>query len=358
LLKLTYPTAFVLDQANVESGPDWYRAPNGTGPYRLARWDTFKLMLYERNDDYYLDPPQIPYVIVQLYTGDPIRLYESGDIDVSGVGSFDLERFEDPKEPMHTELLSGVSLCTGMIIFDNQQPPFDDPKVRQAFSLAFDRSKFIGVVLHGNALPAIGPLPPGLPGYNPDLKGLPYDPAQARKLLADSKYGGADRLPPIVYTDGGQGSDASPDIAALAQMWQKNLGVTITIENIEPDKYIDLTKAGQHGQLFSGGWCADYPDPENFSDVLFHTGAQQNDSHYSNLQVDALLERARIEPDVAKRLHLYQQAEQLIVNDAAVMFTTHSLSHVLVKPHIKGYTLTPIDIPLQRYLSIDPSELK
>jgi oligopeptide transport system substrate-binding protein len=230
--------------------------------------------------------------------------------------------------------------------------------VRQAFSLAFDREKFIDVVLHGNALPAIGPLPPGLPGYNVDLKGLPYDPERARQLLKESKYGGADKLPPIVYTDGGNGSGVGPGIAALAQMWQKNLGVTITIENLEPDKYVDLTKAGQHGQMFSGGWCADYPDPENFTDALFHTSVQQNDSHYSNPQVDALLEQARVEPDVTKRIQLYQQAEQMIVDDAAVLFTTHSLSHVLVKPHIKGYALTPIDIPLERYLSIDPTQLK
>jgi oligopeptide transport system substrate-binding protein len=358
LLKLTYPTAFVLDKDNVESGAQWYRTPNGTGPYRLARWDSFKLMLYERNDDYYLDPPQIPYVVVQLYTGDPIRLYESGDIDVSGVSSFDLERFEDPKEPMHTELLSGVSLCTGMIVFDNKQPPFDDPKVRQAFSLAFDRSKYIDVVLHGNALPAIGPLPPGLPGYNVDLKGLTYDPERARQLLRESKYGGADKLPPIVYTDGGNGSDIGGDVAALAQMWQQNLGITITVENIEPDKWSDLLHTGQHGQIFSYGWCADYPDPENFADVLFHTGAQQNLGNYSNPQVDKILEQARTEQDVTRRIQLYQQAEQMIVDDAAVLFTTHGLSHVLVKPHIKGYVLTPIDIPLERYLSIDPTQLK
>jgi oligopeptide transport system substrate-binding protein len=91
--ELTYPTAFVVDQENVESGPDWYRAPNGTGPYRLARWDSFKSMLYERNDDYYLEPAKIPYVIYQLYTGDPLRLYESGDIDVTGVGGSSLPRF-------------------------------------------------------------------------------------------------------------------------------------------------------------------------------------------------------------------------------------------------------------------------
>jgi oligopeptide transport system substrate-binding protein len=358
LQKLTYPTAFVLDRDNVESGPDWYRTPNGTGPYRLARWDKFKSILYERNDDYYVQPPQIPYVILQLYTGDPLRLYESGDIDVVGIGGSDLPRFQDPAEPMHADLRDGVSLCTGMINFDNKQAPFDDPKVRQAFTRAFDREKYIDIVVHNNALPAHGPLPPGLPGYNAALKGLDYDPQAARQLLSDSTYGSADKLPPIIFTVGGHGSDIGASVSSLAQMWQNTLGVTITIENIDPDKYSDLIHAGQHGQIFIGGWCADYPDPENFTDALYHTGAQQNQSNYSNLQVDALLEQARTERDANQRIKLYQQAEQQIVDDAPMIFTTHSLSHVLVKPYLQGYTLVPIDIPLEKYLSIDASQLK
>ena len=358
LLKLTYPTAFVLDRANVESGSDWYRTPNGTGPYYLARWDSFKSILYERNPDYYLAEPQIPYVIVQLYTGYSLRLYEAGEIDVSGVGGNDLQRFTSPDEPMSKELLNGVSLCTGMIKFDVKQPPFDDPLVRQAFSLAFDRTQYIDIVDQSDALPAIGVLPPGLPGYNTDLQGLPYDPARARQLLAQSKYGSVDQLPPIVFTTGGNGSNIGSSVAALAQMWQQNLGITITVENLDPNKYSDLIQAGVHGQIFGGGWCADYPDPENFLDVLFHTDAEQNDGHYSNPEVDKLLEAARVELDVNKRLQLYQQAEQLIVNDAPAIFTEHGLSHVLVKPYLKGYVLTPIDIPLERYLSIDASQMK
>lgn len=356
LLKLTYPVAFVVDRQNVESGDDWWRSPNGTGPYRLARWESFKSILYERNDDYYLEPPKIANIIVQLFTGVGLRLYESGEIDLTGVGLSDVPRFEDPKEPLHDQLLSGVSLCTGMIIFDVTQPPFDDPKVRQAFSLAFDREKYIDVVLSGIALPAIGPFPPGLPGYDDTLEGLPYDPVRAKQLLGESKYAG--KMPPIIYTDGGSGSDIGGDVAALAQMWQQNLGITITVENLEPDKYSDLVHAGQHGQIFSGGWCADYPDPENFADALFHTGAQQNQSNYSNPELDKILEEARVEQDAAKRMRLYQQAQRIIVADAPVLFTTHGLSYVLVKPYIQGYVLTPIDIALERYLSIDASKLK
>jgi oligopeptide transport system substrate-binding protein len=358
LMKLAYPTTYVVDRDNVESGPDWYRTPNGTGPYRLIRWESFKSMLYERNDDYYREPAKIPYIVYQLYTGSPLRLYESGDIDITGVGGSSLPRYQDPEEPMHADLQNGVSMCTGMIIIDNHQPPFDDPKVRQAFSMAFDRTKYIDIVAQNDALPAYGPQPPGLPGYNKDLQGLPYDPEKARQLLAESKYSDAGQMPPIVFTVAGHGSDESGSVSALAQMWQQTLGITITVENIEPDKYYDLTHAGQHGQLFSGGWCADYPDPENFTDVLFHTDAQQNESHYSNTRVDALLEQARTERDVAKRLQLYQQAEQLIVNDAPVIFTVHSLSHVLVKPYVQGYVLTPIGVPLEQYLSIDASKMK
>ena len=111
----------------------------------------------------------------------------------------------------------------------------------------------------------------------------------------------------------------------MAQMWQQNLGVTITVENIETNLYNDKIYAGQHGQLFDDGWCADYPDPENFADALFHSGAQQNLGNYSNPELDALLEQARVEQDVSRRIQLYQQAEQIIVNDAPALFTMHSM---------------------------------
>jgi oligopeptide transport system substrate-binding protein len=158
--------------------------------------------------------------------------------------------------------------------------------------------------------------------------------------------------------DNGYGSSIGPDVAALAQMWQQALGVTITVELLESDHYLDEIYAGHHGQIFTTGWCADYPDPENFADVLFHTGSQQNQSNYSNPQVDTLLEQARVEQDVEKRIQLYQQVEQMIVDDAPVIFTTHNISYLLVKPYIQGYVLTPIDVPLERYLWIDVSKMK
>ncbi len=350
LYKLTMPVAFVLDRNNVESGSEWYRTPNGTGPYKLDRWERFKLMVYVANQDFYLGAPSIPQIVVELFSGVGIRLYESGDIDVTGVSSYDAPMVLDPANPMHPDLLTGVSLCTSYVVFDVTQPPFDDVKVRQAFTMGFDRQKYFDVVYNGVGVLAKGPYPPALPGYNVELEGLPYDPQQARQLLAESKYGGASGLPPIVYTEAGIGNNSGPDAAAMADMWEQNLGVTITIENIEPDKYYDLLYSGQHGQLFSGGWCADYPDPENFADVLFHSGAQQNTGNYSNPALDAILDKARVEMDTATRIQLYQQAEQMIVEEAPAIFTIHNISFLLVKPYVKGYVWTPITIPIERYL--------
>jgi len=349
LLKLTYPTAFVVDKENVESGSDWYRHPNGTGPYRLIEWTSFERIVYQANQDFYLGAPSIPYVIVNLYSGDSQALYETGDVDITGVYSID--RFTDPAEPLHNELRTGVSLCTGYVIFDITQPPFDDVNVRKAFSMAFNRQQYLDVVMNGHALPAQGVYPPGLPGFNIALQGLPYNPEQARELLKQSNYG--INLPPIVFTDRGIGSHIGADVAALADMWKKNLGVTITVENLEPDYFIDQLYSGNHGQLFSGGWCADYPDPENFADVLFHTGSNQNNGGYSNPELDTLLEAARVEQDVAKRIEMYQQAEQTIVDDAAALFTVHYLDYQLVKPYVMGYVLTPIDIPIERYMWLE-----
>jgi len=352
LLKLTYATGLVVDKANIESGSDWVYHPNGTGPYKLVEWDHGQQIIYQSNANFYLGEPRIPFVVYEINQGNSQNLYEDGRVDISYVNSID--RFLDPTEPLHQELYAGVSLCTDYVVFDVTKPPFDDVKVRQAFSMAFDRQKYVDIVMGGHALPAIGLYPPALPGFNSALTGLPFDSQRARQLLAESKYGSASALPPIVYSEGGIGSYIDSRTAALAQMWKQYLGVTITVENIEPNFYYDQLYSGHHGQLFSGGWCADYPDPENFADALFHTGAEQNTGGYSNPKLDTLLEAARIERDVNKRIQMYQQAEQMIVNDAPVLFTVHSLMYMLVKPYVKGYVLTSIDkVSIERYMSLD-----
>lgn len=353
LMKLTFPTSFIVDKDNVSIGEEWVRTPNGTGPYKLTEWKPNEYIVYEANKDFYLGAPSIPYVVYKLYAGDDVRLFETGDVDIAGVGLYDVERILDPTEPLHANLVTGVSLCTSYVVFDATVPPFDDANVRKAFSMAFDRQRYVDVLYRGQALPAVGLYPPGMPGFDYGLQGLPYDPAQARELLKQSKYGGPEGLPEIVYTNAGVGSYVGGSVSALAEMWEQNLGVTIKVENVDFNFYYEQIFSGNHGQILDGGWCADYPDPENFADVLFHSGAPQNHGGYSNPELDALLESARIEPDVAKRIAMYQEAERIIVDDAPVLFLTHSLSYELVQPYVKGFVFTPISISLERYLWLE-----
>ncbi|MDO9302570.1 MAG: hypothetical protein Q7T89_14380, partial [Anaerolineales bacterium] len=117
--------------------------------------------------------------------------------------------------------------------------------------------------------------------------------------------------------------------------------------------FYEQSSQQDYGQVTTTGWCADYPDPENFADVLFHSGSSQNNGGYSNPELDTLLEQARVEHDVTQRIAMYQQAEQMIVDDAPVLFTTHSLSYQLVQPYVKGFVFTPITVPLERYMWLE-----
>lgn len=353
LMKLTFPTSYIVDKDNVSSGEEWVYQPNGTGPYKLKEWRSYEYIVYEANQDFYLGAPSIPYVVVKLFAGDDVRLFETGEVDIAGVGLFDVERMLDPNEPLNRNLVTGVNLCTSYVTFDTTLPPFDDVKVRKAFSMAFDRQRYVDVLYRGVALPAVGLYPPGLPGFSYELQGLPFDPVQARELLAQSKYGGPEGLPEIIYTNAGIGSYIGDNVAALAEMWEQYLGVKIKVENLDYNFYYEQLFSGNHGQIFDGGWCADYPDPENFADVLFHSGAPQNIGGYSNPEFDALLEAARIEPDVTKRIAMYQEAERILVNDAPVLFTTHSLSYELVQSYVRGFVHTPISISAERYMWLD-----
>ena len=136
-------------------------------------------------------------------------------------------------------------------------------------------------------------------------------------------------------------------------MWRRNLGVEVEIRLLEPEKYAYLIMQ-EKDELFILPWGADYPDPQNFLDVLFHSGTKDNIGEYSNSEVDALLEEAREERDVTARMNLYQQAEQMIVSDAACLPIYFDVSYTLVKPYVENLPLTPLWIPRLRHVSLEP----
>lgn len=350
LAKLTYPTAFVVDKANVEMGSRWWRTPNGTGPFKLKQWKAGSIAL-ERNELYYLELAKLKQVMYTLQ-GVPMTLYENGEIDVTNVYLGDIERVLDPSNPLHEELSTVPGLTIYYIGFNTTKPPFDDIRIRQAFSYAIDKDKIKDLVLKGLVRKAEGILPPGMPGYNENVEGLDFDIELAQKLIAESKYGNVSNLPPITLTTAGMGIASNVE-AALVDMWQQNLGVRVEIRQLEPDKY-PYEIMNEKDEMFVQSWGADYPDPQNFLDILFHSGTKDNVGEYSNPEVNALLQEAALEQDPATRMRLYQQVEQTIVNDAACIPIYFYVSYILVKPDVTDLPLTPMWIPKLKYASIQP----
>ncbi len=352
LAKLTYPCAFVVDENEIEQNPNnWTRKPNGTGPFKLKEWKLGERIVLEANSDYHLGAPKVDEVRF-LLAGGGLSSYEAGDIDVSGVPLDDTERIQDPSEPLNAEYQTSDSMSIFYIGFNVAREPFDDPKVRQAFAMSIDRKKINEVVLFNRSRVANGIMPPGLPGYNADSEALPYDPEGAKQLLAESKYGGPDGLPEITIADSGGGATVGPIIEAVVAMWEENLGVTVSIEQAQSATFFADIDAGRY-QAFNVGWVMDYPDPEDILDIKFHSKSRLNDVRYSNPEVDRLLEEARTEQDAEKRYGLYQQAEQLIIQDAPWIPLFFGQDHVLIKPYVKDYLLTPIVVPRLRFVSIE-----
>jgi ABC-type oligopeptide transport system substrate-binding subunit len=245
-------------------------------------------------------------------------------------------------------------MCTSLLQFDVSQPPLDDPDVRRALVLALDRAALNEQFSEGVALLATSVLPPAMPGFSPDLPRFEFDAQAARDALAASTYGDGE-LPTLVINQSGLGQEPSDFILAVANMWTEALGVEIEIEQLDPEDYSRAARE-QHGHIVSYGWCADYPDPENFLDVLYHSDSNFNVAGFDNPQVDALLEAARSEPDVAVRLDLYRQAETIIVGDVAAIPLTHSVQHILVKPYVKNYVLVPIGALVIPQVTLDYEE--
>jgi oligopeptide transport system substrate-binding protein len=351
LYKMAYPTAFVVDRFNVATGSNWWQHPNGTGPFKLQQWQTGQQLVLQRNDSYYGQKAYLNQVVYKLLSGSPIQLYQQNSIDVSNVGSAFMGLVTDPTNPVSKELNVFPELSLYYIGFNCSQPPFDDANIRQAFSLAVDKSKVIALAVDNVVGVAAGILPPGMPGYNANLQGLPFDVQKAKQLIAVSKYGSVSKLPPIVLTTSGYGGDISGVDGGIIQQWRDNLGVNVTVRQLEPDKFIYSLKQ-EKDQLFDSGWIADYPDPQDFLSLLFYTGAQNNTGDYSNPQLDGLLDKAAVEQDSNTRLSEYQSAEMMIVQDAAVLPLYFGRNYELVKPYVKDYVLSPLGYPLLNKVSI------
>lgn len=355
--KLTHSTAFVLDKDNVErGGRTWTDKPNGTGPFKLKEYRFGRQIVLEPNELYYGEAkPSVEQVNFILAGGSAMTMYENGELEAVPVGLTDIERVTDPTNPLNKELTIAPSMSTFYLGFNVNQPPFDDAKVRQAFNYALDKQRIMDVIYKKTVPAATGIVPPTMPDYhNEDLDVLSYDLDKALDLIAESKYEDVADLPEITLYTTGAGGATSRMIEAVVGMYKENLGVDIAIQQTEWATFLsDISREENPYQMYSLGWIADYPDPENFLDVLFHSEKGENHMGYSNSELDELLEKARTEQDAEERLELYQEAEQMIINDAPWVPLFYEVEYWLTKPYVKGMIYPPMIIPKLQYVSIE-----
>lgn len=354
LAKLTYPTAFVLDRENVEGNRNWFLDPNGTGPFRLAEYSPGELIRLERNEFYHLGPPNLDEVQFILSGGSAMLMYENDEIHVTGIALAQLDAVRDPSNPLSKDVRTAPpAFEISYMGMNSNVPPFDDRNVRQALNYAIDKELIARVVLQDLSIPAQGILPPGFPGYNPEIQGYEFDPAKAMQLLRDSKYGAnLEEMPRITLTlPGSFGATVSPSYDAILRMWEENLGIEVSLVQTEWATFLQDLR-GLRFQMFGGlAWIADYPDPENFLDVLFHSESSDNHMGYSNPDLDRILEQARTELDQEARFNLYHLAEETILRDAPWIPLWHgNEGYILVKPNVKNYYLLPLVVPKLRFV--------
>ena len=357
LAKLTYPTAYVLDRDVVENGGKswWIDNPVGTGPFKLSEYRIGERLVLDRNEDYYRQPlAGVETVVMNLAGGQAMAMYENDEIEITGVGLFDLDRILDPNEPLNKELVvAPPGFSISYIGFNAQMAPFDDSRFRKALNHAIDKELIATEVLSELVQPAYGILPPGFPGYTDEIVGLRYDPDLARTLLAESNYADPNSRPRIVITVPGTGGTIGLDLEVVLEMWKQELGVEVEIQQVEWATYLEDLEAKKF-QAYAGlGWEADYPDPQDFLDILFHSESSINHGDFRNSEIDAILETARTETDILKRVNLYHEAEQMIVNEAAwvpMWFTGDR--YALVKSYVRDYVMTPMIVPKLKKITI------
>lgn len=352
LYKLTYPTAYVLDRAQVEADPErWALAPNGSGPFRLTEWQLGEGLTLERFDDYHLEPAKVRKVSVR-FAGGSVEQFENDELDQAFIGLNDIERVRDPASELNELYVSRSELSIFYLAFNVDQQPFDDPKVRLALAHAIDKTTIVEDVLDDLLVAAYQIVPPGLAAHDSEYRGIVFDPELAQELLAESRYAGTSLIDNIRLTIPGAGATPGSVFEAIQDMWRQHLDLEIEIQQVEFATFISEIDRGLYG-FFSLGWSLDYPDPHNVLDYKFHSASLGNDTQLDSAEIDALLEEARYSLDFELRTTIYQEVDRLLVEDAIWVPLYYSVAHEVVKPYVQDYEPTRMVIPHLRFVSIE-----
>ncbi|MEI6289319.1 MAG: peptide ABC transporter substrate-binding protein [Chloroflexota bacterium] len=350
LYQLTFPASFVVSKKAVDANPaKWTDTAFGTGPFMVKEWKHNQSITLVPNPNYWLGTPQLAEIDLP-FVQDPataLKMYQTGELDIMGTYNFPTDQI--PTVSSNADFKQVNQFFVAYIGFNNAKAPFNDVRVRQAFAKAVDKGTLINKVLEGAVVQADTIIPPGMPGFNQSAgKIQELNAADAKKLLADAGFADGKGFPKIALSINNQDPNFPKIAATLQQMWKETLGVEVDINTEELAKFNDdLTATANKPEdpaalsFYISVWGADYPDPQNFVSQQLRTGVGNNNGHYSNAQFDKLVDQADVETDQAKRLGMYQQAEQIALTEVGWLPLYYGKANMLISGKVSGLVVTP-----------------
>jgi len=319
-----------------ERGTKWTRPENlvGNGPFMLDKWQLLTLIELKKNP-FYRDYANVKLNRICFYPIDNTqteeRAFRTGQLHVTT--SLPLNKIEWYKKHNPGALRLDPYLATYFYLVNVNRPPFNDPRVRRALSMAIDRESIVKDILKGGQIPAWCFTPPNTGGYTcPPM--LRFDTTEARGLLAEAGFGPSKPFPPfsLLYNT----AETHHTIAqAIQEMWKKYLNVKVTLKNQEWKVYLAATHT-QDYDIARMGWSGDYNDPNTFLD-MWVTGGGNNRTGWSNQAYDTLISQASECLDQGKRFALFQKAENILLEQLPIIPIYFNTNDFLADPSVKGW---------------------
>lgn len=314
------------------------RAPIGTGPYKFSAWTPGSSITVVRNDGYWGEKAKMQTIVFRIITEAATRTIEleAGGIDINlTLANTDSDRID--QNPA-TKLMSAPSTTMRYIAFNTQKAPLNDIKVRQALYHATN-VKLISEIVYGapkSATTAIAPVPPALPGANPDLPQYAYDPAKAKAMLTQAGHASGLSVE-FMYLPG-----AANDmlVQMLQEMW-KEAGVTLVLKPMESAALTAALNAGEH-QVCSAGTSMGLNDAGDGLNKFFHSKNMNTSAARSNLnvkEIDEALNKISSTLDSAPRIPLVYEAQKLIHAQAPLIYICHTSTLVGTSDKVRGFVL-------------------
>ncbi len=305
----------------------------GSGPFMVKEWEHNVRMILVPNPHYYGPKPRLSEVDM-IFVNDPATAYQE-----YRAGQFNLiwniPQSDLPAARGVAGFTSTALLETDMLFFNTHTAPFDNLAVRQASAYALDRTTLTHTYFKDSVIPATTLLPPDVLGYQATYAGLPFDVEQARQLL-NSVYPDTSLMPAITFSYPSALMPSS-EVNVLRGMWSRALNVAIRALPTELNAYDDELSSHQI-QLGFAQWYGLYPDPYNWLVPNLLSNAPHNNAQWQNADFDQLIKQAE-KATGDERLALYQQAEQLAIEDVAVLPLDHQMMSAIIPPWVHGITL-------------------